>query len=500
MNDRDNIHSNRQHIHRKNISLIGLSLMGEGVAMLGCIVPAVHYGDGTWWQILVAAVLTVVFGMVMRRSHIERFIIRMTGNQTARSSYVVVALVWLMMTLFGTLPFLMTGSSASFADAFFESMSGLTSTGATVFGDVEMLPPSVLLWRSLSQWFGGFGIILLVLAIVPRMGLNKYSLYTAEASGADNTGKTTTSVRATVQHTLFVYVTLTVLFVVLLSATGMTLWEAVNLTFTNISTGGFSIYADSVARFTPTQQYILAASMFVGGVNFALLYNILTFRWKKIRHKLDQFGFYVALIAVSVVFVSIVLKEVEGYDVADAIRCAVVQTVSVLTTTGSVVADTNQWWTPVEFLFLVLCFCGGMAGSTTGGVKIMRVLILLRDVRNGLVNRLHPHAYNPVRLNGKPVAKEIITNVKVIYVVFAVTMIVSLMLLMLCGVGATESLGAVFGCITGYGPGLGECGGFGSYASFPVSAKWVCSMLMLLGRLECLTILIILLPGFWRNR
>lgn len=240
--------------------------------------------------------------------------------------------------------------------------------------------------------------------------------------------------------------------------------------------------------------------MFMGGINFALLYNFFTFKWNKINRKLDQFGFYFVMVVLSTTFAVLALHFNGGAEWSSALRDGIVQTVSVVTTTGSVVADTNLWWTPIVYLFLVLSLCGGMAGSTTGGVKVMRVLILFRNVRNTLRNRLHPHSYNPVRLNGKPVPEEIVTNVMVIFMVYAVTVLLGVLLLMLCGVGATESLGAAFGCITSYGPGLGTCGGFGSYAGFPLAAKWICSALMLLGRLECLTVLIIFLPGFWRNR
>ena len=492
---------------------LGVPLVGEGVAMLACLIPSLHYADGSHWRILVAALLTIAVGAALLRALPRQ---AASGSSDRRLSYLTVTLVWLVMTLFGTLPFLLAGIekvdavaglsplnfrfSISFVDAFFESLSGLTSTGATVFADVERLPASLLLWRSLTEWLGGFGIILLVLAVVPSMGLNKYSLYTAEASSADNTVKTSTSMRTMVQQTLVIYASLTLFFVVALMLSGMTLWEAVNLTFTNISTGGFSIYADSIARFTPTQQYLLAAAMFLGGVNLALLYNVFTFRWRRLRHKLDQFGFYLALTLAGIAFVVLSLHSRNGMALADALRCGIVQTVSVVTTTGSVVGDTNLWWTPVVLLFLVLNLCGGMAGSTTGGLKVMRVLILLRSVRTTLANRLHPNAYNPVRLNWRPVSDEMVTNVMVIFIVFVITMLVGVLLLMLCGVDATESLGAVFGCLTSYGPGLGSCGGFGSYAAFPAAAKLLCSTLMLLGRLECLTVFILFLPGFWRNR
>ena len=487
------------------VELVAMPLIGEGVAILSCLIPAVHYGDGMATAIAVSAALPIAVGVLLRLVSRRRAGRRRSPD--AQSSYVAVVAIWLLLIVFGAVPFLLGGDASilaphdshhvaiSLVDAVFESCSGLTSTGATIIPDVESLPPSLLLWRSLSQWLGGFGIVLLVLAVVPKLGINKHSLYTAEASGADNTGKTTTSVRATVLRTLFVYVFLSVIFIVLLRVVGLTLWEAVNLTFTNVSTGGFSIYSDSIASLSDAQQYILAVAMFLGGVNFALLFNLLTFRWRLLRRKFDQLGFYAMLVMVASAFVAGVLYFRQGLPLPQALRQGVVQTVSVVTTSGSVVADTNQWWTPVLFLFLVLCFCGGMAGSTTGGVKIMRVLILLRNVRNNLVNRIHPHAYNPVRLNGKPVSDAMITNVVVIFLLFAATIFVGFLALLVAGVDATEAIGAVFGCVTGYGPGLGRCGGFGSYAFFPSAAKLICSLLMLMGRLECITLLIpILIP------
>lgn len=486
---------------------LGVPLIGEGVGMLACLIPAFHYADGSHWGILAAGLITAFAGLLLLR-RLPRH--RGTDNADRRSSFITVTLMWVVMCLFGALPFLLAGVrdggsvfdihfSISLTDAVFESFSGLTTTGATILADVEALPPSLLLWRSLSQWLGGFGIILLVLAVVPSLGLNKYALYAAETSSADNSGKTAVTMSTMVRQTLVVYLSLTALFIILLMLSGMTLWEAVNLTFTNISTGGFSIYSDSIARFTPLQQYLLAASMFVGGINFALLYNFFTFRWSKIKRKLDQFVFYLAVAVVASAFVMYVLHSHHGYGMGEALRLSVVQTLSVLTTTGSVVADTRLWWTPVVFLFLLLCLCGGMAGSTTGGVKVMRVLIMFRSTRNMLANRLHPHAYNPVRLNGSPVSKYMITNVTVTFFVFIGTLLMGLLALLLCGVNANEALGAVFGCVSGYGPGLGDCGGFGSYTLFPPAAKWICCLLMLLGRLECLTVLILLLPSFWKR-
>ena len=473
---------------------LGIPLLGEGGMMLLCLIPSLHFHDGTWWPILASALFTLGVGALILIS-----IPKHHDRVDRRVPYLMVNLIWVVLALFGMLPFLSTGSLTHVADAFFESMSGFTSTGATIFADIEHLPPSVLLWRSMSQWIGGFGIILLVLAVVPSLGINKYSLYTAEASGADNTGKATTSVSETIRRTLVIYVALTLVFVVLLRTTGMHIWDAVNLVFTNISSGGFSIYNDSLASVSHTQQYILAGAMFFSGINFMLLYHLFTFNFARVRNKFEQVGLYVAVALVSVLAVMVSLHGRMGMGWNDALRCSTVQTMSVLTTTGSLVGDTATWWVPILFFYVVLSLCGGMAGSTTGGLKMMRIIILYRNVRNILRNRLHPNAVNPVRLNGKPVSGTIINNVMVIFFVYLFTVVLGVLLLMLSGINATEAFGACVACVTGYGPGLGASGGFGCYAGFTVAAKWISSLLMLMGRLECLTVIILFLPTFWRK-
>ena len=416
--------------------------------ILSCLIAALHFADGTWQAITESGLFTFAIGLFG--------MVRYSGARTMRDrrlAYLLVVLMWVVLALFGTLPFLATGTLTNFADALFESMSGITSTGATVFA----------------------------------------------SAGADNTGKQTASTAATVRQTLGVYILLTTVFVVLLHKSGMHVWDAVNITFTNISSGGFSIYDNSLERLTHTQQYIVAAAMLLSGVNFALLYNVLTFHWDRIRHKLEQLRFYLCIYVVTVIFVAVALTTEMGFRVSDAIRCSIVQTISVLTTTGSLVADTSGWWVPVTYVFVILSLCGGMAGSTTGGLKAMRVIILIRHVRKILRDRLHPRSVNPVRLNRKPVSEHLLTNVMVIFMVYVSVIFAGVMLLMLCDINATESIGAAIACITGYGPGLGISGGFGCYAHFTPAAKAICSLLMLLGRLECLTVLILFIPAFWKR-
>lgn len=469
-------------------------LMVEGTLILSCLIPAIHFADGTVLPITLSGLFTFCVGLLL----LVRYR-RANRSADKRTSYLLVVTMWVVLPIFGALPFLATGVLHSFSDALFESISGITSTGATVFSAVEWLPSSILLWRSMAQWFGGFGIVLLVLALVPSMGINKYSLYTAEASGADNTGRQTATVTTTVQQTLGIYLLLTVAFVFALWKSGMHVWDAVNITFTNISSGGFSIYNNSLERLTNGQQYIVALAMLFSGINFAMLYNFFTLHWDRLRNKLEQISFYLIVYLVAAIFVTLALHFNMGFDWGNSLRCGIVQTISVLTTTGSLAADTQQWWVPITYLFVVLSLCGGMAGSTTGGLKAMRVLILIRNVRKILRDKLHPRAVNPVRLNHKPVAADIITNVMVIFLVYAIVIFIGILLLMLSGINATESIGAVIACITGYGPGLGLSGGFGCYADFTVPAKLICSFLMILGRLECLTVLIIFTPAFWRK-
>lgn len=476
------------------LRVIGILLMVEGVLMLSCLIPALHFGDGTWPAVTASGLFTFNVGLLLLVSFRKA---RTLSDR--RMAFLLVVLLWVVLALFGTLPFLATGTVRTFTDAFFESMSGVASTGATILPAVEHLPSSVLLWRSMTQWFGGFGIVLLVLAIVPTLGINKYSLYTAEASGADNTGKQATSMASTLRQTLGVYILLTGVFIFVLWKTGMHIWDAVNLTFTNISSGGFSIYNDSLESLTSVQQYVIALAMLLSGVNFALLYNFLTFQWERLRHKVEQLLFYLIVTGLSILFVVFSLRWQMDYSWGESIRCGVVQTISLITTTGSLATDTSGWWVPITFLGVLLSLCGGMAGSTTGGLKAMRVIILVRNVRKILRDRLHPHAVNPVRLNGQPVAVHIVNNVMVIFLVYVAVVMVGILLLMLSGINATESIGATIACITGYGPGLGTSGGFGCYAAFTPAAKWICSFLMLMGRLECMTVLVLLLPSFWRR-
>ncbi len=471
-----------------------LPLMAEGLMMLLAALPAAHFADGTTGDMLCCGLFAMAVGGMVQLS-----VPKPAKKPEQRVAYLIVVSLWIVLMLFAALPFLATGATTHFTTACFEAMAGLTTTGVSDFAEVEALPASIIFWRSVLQWVGGYGIVLLVLAVVPSLGINKYSLYTAETSSADNTGKVTAGTASTIRRTLSVYVLLTVGFFLVLCTMGMQPWDALNYAFASISTGGAAPYSTGYAALPVAQQGVLAAAMLLGGMNFILLYHLFTLQWRKARGKTDQLRTYVGLAVAAALLVVLMLRGKMGYPWPQAWQEGVLQTISAATTTGAVMADTSQWWTPLPFLLVVLSLCGGMAGSTSGGLKTMRVLILWRSVRTLLINRLHPHAVNPVRLNGSPVREAMIRNVMVIFLVYLLALLAGTAALLLCGVGGREALGATVACLTSSGQGLGLCSGLGDYAFMRPAAHWVMVFLMLLGRLECLTLLVLLLPAFWRK-
>ncbi len=475
------------------VRIMGILLIGEGVLMLLCIIFSLYYQENTTIPFLISGLFTTAVGgfCYISTNHNKEPIER-------RMAYLIVTSIWIVMSAFGTIPYLATGAISNFTDAFFEMMSGFTTTGASIISDVESIPKTVLIWRSVSNWIGGVGIVMLVLAIVPSLGINSFSLYSAEFSGPIK-NKTHSKIAATVRHLWITYLVLSLFFFVLLWIGDMNFFDAINHTFAAISSGGFSTKNTSISTMSPYSQYVLAIAMWVSGINLSLFYLFFKVKFRKLKSNLEQFLSYTFSFLILSIAVCITLHYAMSYGWEESFRYSFVQSASIISTTGYVVNDTTLWILPINFIFLIFCIRGGMAGSTSGGLKVMRMLIMEKNVRNVLGNRLHPRAYNPVRLNGKPISQDIIYNVMTLFFVYCFTIVAGVFLLILCRVDATESLGAVIGCITSYGPGLGACGGFGNYAYLPATAKWILSFCMLVGRLECITVYILFLRSFWKK-
>ncbi len=414
-----------------------------------------------------------------------------------REGFAIVSFGWSAMAVFGALPFLLTGSIPSVTDAIFESMSGFTTTGASIISDVESLPKSVLFWRSFTHWLGGMGIIVISLAILPMLGIGGMQLFKAESPGPTK-DKLTPRIRQTAALLWGVYVLLSILEAVLLKLCGMDLFEALCHTFGTMATGGFSTRNASIATYdNPWIHWVIILFMFIAGTNFTLHYQAL--RGKPLRYFRDaEFRYYGAtvLIAVlAVLFSSWSSLRENGQHLRDV----VFQVVSLLTTTGYVTADYAQWHPFAILILLMLMFIGGMAASTGGGMKVMRVVIVLKHAHIEIKKLIHPHAIFPLRFGKRIIAQDIATNVLGFFLLFIVIFVAGGAVLLMLGLDFSTALGASIACLANIGPGIGEVGPTGNYAALPGIAKWVLIVMMLMGRLELYTVLVLFSRSFWRR-
>lgn len=474
-------------------NILGLLLVFNGLFMLLCLPATLYYNSGDLLPIFTSAAITIGVGLVAwvftRAS--ER------PDVKKREGFLIVTLGWVVMTLSGALPYILSGSVVNFTDAFFETMSGYTTTGATIIRDLNVIPKDILLWRSFTHWIGGMGIIVLAVAILPVLGIGGMQLFMAESSGV-KLDKVQPRIRETAKRLWLVYVGLTALQIVLLALAGMSWFDAINHAFATTATGGFSTYNDSAASFSPLIQYILIIFMFLAGCNFSLLYFGLNRKFDKIFSN-EEFRYYTLVTLVLSVGIAIVVAHVDGNGAEKAFRDSLFQVVSIITTTGFVSADYTAWSPFVTLLFFLLLFSGGMAGSTAGGVKTVRHIILAKNSFLELKRQLHPSAIIPVRLNGRAIDPTITYSVVAFIMMYITVFALGCVLMALLGVDFDTTLGSVATSLGNVGPGIGKVGPVNNFADIPTAGKWLLSILMLVGRLELFTVLIIFTPYFWRR-
>jgi trk system potassium uptake protein TrkH len=411
---------------------------------------------------------------------------------------VIVSLGWVTASVFGCLPYLLSGAIPSFTDAFFETMSGFTTTGATILRDIERFPDGLLYWRSLTQWIGGLGIILLSVAILPLLGVGGMQLFKAEVPGV-SVEKITPRISQTARILWLVYVLLTLLETALLLWAGLPLFDAVCHSFTTVSTGGFSIKNASIAHYaSPNVDIIVIVFMFLAGISFTLHYRALRGEYKAYGRD-GEFKFYALLILVVTLLVFIGIPTLSSGDLGWRIRAALFQVVSIVTTTGYVTADYELWFPAVQLILLVMMLSGACAGSTAGGMKLVRVIVLLKNGLNQMKALLHPKAVIPVRHNGRAVGQEIIGDVLAFLVLYVALFAVATIVMSATGLDMVSAAGSVAATIGNIGPGLGSVGAIDNYAHIPLFGKWVLTFCMLTGRLELFTVLVLLTPSFWRS-
>lgn len=455
------------------------------------------YGEADSDVFLLSTIITLVSGVVGLL--IGR---RAESRMGEREGYVIVAMVWVVFSTFGLLPYYLSGQVPSFTDAWFESMSGFTTTGATIIPDLEVITHGLLFWRSLTQWIGGMGIIVLSIAILPIFGLNGMQLYAAEVSGLTYE-KVSPRISDTAKMMWSIYVLLTATEVVALWLCGMDVFDAVCHSFSTIATGGFSTHNNSLEFYDSAAiHYTVTLFMFVSGINFVMLIYLLRGKARNIVQDEEVRWYSVAVLVFSVLLtvgLYIARPGWTGMHMERAFRDSIFTVISAMTSTGYTISDYMYWpvvaWVAIFFLMLT----GACAGSTAGGIKWVRLAIIMKNSVAEFQRRIHPNAIIPVKLNEKAVPQQTINNIMAFLILYIFIIVATVIVFSATGVNFDESIGAAISAIGNVGISIGQFGPSGTYAEFPTVAKWVMSIVMLIGRLEIFTVLLLFTRVLWRK-
>ncbi len=474
------------------LHIIGGLLVALAISMLIPLAYAIKFGDGDAAAIAWSVSITLIAGLILW------FTNRVTAELRIRDGFAIVALGWTAMVLFGSLPFVLSGVCPSFTDAFFETMSGMTTTGATILTDIESVPRGVLFWRSLTHWLGGMGVIVLFLAILPLLGVGGMQLFRAEVPGpiAD---KLTPRVQDTAKILWVVYVVMTLAETVLLMLGGMTGYDALCHAFVTMATGGFSTKNTSVGHYDSAYiDWVIVVFMFLAGTNFALHFRAFRGEWSSFWHDAEWRVYLAVTLGATAVVTISVLNDGLYNSIADGIRYSAFQVVAICTTTGFGTADYELWAPVTQITLLALMFIGGCAGSTGGGMKQMRIMLLVKQGATEMKKLLHPKAVVPIRLGTRSVSQPIMSNILGLFLIFMLLYFTFSFMMCILGLDLLTALSSVAATMGNIRPGLGDVGPTDDYGWIPPAGKWVLSAAMLLGRLEIYTVLVILTPGFWR--
>ncbi|MEX1001309.1 MAG: TrkH family potassium uptake protein [Crocinitomicaceae bacterium] len=485
----------RNLIHGKVIAhVVANAVIMMGALMLLALPFSIYYKENDFYPILFSSLITLFVGLGLR------FATNKSKNDEIkkRDGYLIVTLSWLSMAIFGTLPYLISGAIPDISFAFFESMSGLTTTGATVLDDIESLPKGILFWRSMTQWIGGMGIIVLTIAILPLLGIGGMELFVAEAPGPTK-DKIHPRIKETAKRLWAIYLMLTLAETAALYFSGMNFYDAINHSLTTCSSGGFSTKQNSIAAFnSPLIEMIILFFMFVAGTNFTLLYFGFKGRFGRFWNN-DEFKWYLgALIGLVVIVTPIVFVE-SGNGFIQSLRESAFQVVSIVTTTGYATADYTSWGSLAIFIFFLLLFSGASAGSTSGGIKIVRIVLLMKNGFLEFKKRLHPNAIIPVHLNKQIVPPHIIYNLLAFIFLYLFIFTIGAVAMTAFGEPFDVALSASATSISNVGPGISSVGPAETFADISNPGKWVLSFLMLFGRLELFTVALLFTPYYWRR-
>ena len=474
--------------------LLGILLMIFSVTMLPPAIVGAWYGDGGVLAFTLTFFVTFAIGVILSVPVIDYH-----HEMRLRDGFLVVAMFWSVLGLFGAQPFIVEQSlQLSFTDALFESLSGLTTTGATVIQNLDELPHAILYYRQQLQWLGGMGIIVLAVAVLPMLGIGGMQLYRAETPGPIKDHKLTPRIAETAKKLWYIYLGLTIACALAYWLAGMTLFDAISHAFSTIAIGGFSTHDASIGHFdSPLIMAIAVFFMFLAGMNFALHFVVLRTSKPSIYWADSEFRAYLSTIA-AVSFITIVyLHFTHTFEGFEALLHGIFQVVSIATTTGFTTAEYFAWPGFLPVLLLFSSFIGACAGSTGGGMKVIRFLLLYKQGKREIIRLIHPTAHVPVKVGNKAVPERVINAVWGFFALYVAAFTVMLLFLMATGLDQVTAFSAVGACINNLGPGLGQVGA--NFADINDPAKWVLCFAMLAGRLEVFTLLVLITPTFWRR-
>ena len=472
--------------------LTGQLLAFESMLLLTCCCVSMAYGESDLMAFIIsssvciaASVILLVYG-------------RKKENALSRyEAYIVVALSWVFFTIFGMLPYLLGGYIPTVTDAFFETMSGFTTTGATILDNIDSMPHGILFWRSLTQWIGGLGIVCFTIVLLPGFGVSCQMLYLSEATGVTHS-KICPKTRVMARYIFMVYILLTAIESALLKVGGMGLFDAVCHSMTTTATGGFSTKQESIAYWhSPYIEYVVSLFMLLSAINFSLYIIAVKGRWKQLWQNVEL-KWFASSVGLLTLIVSVALILSNGYGVEEAFRKSLFQVATCHTSCGFATDDYNLWPPFTWMLLIFAMLSGGCTGSTSGGIKNLRMIIVSHCIRNQFRQILHPRAVLPIKA-GSMLDNKLVTMVLVFIAAYMSVAFVGWTLLMAFGVGFTESMSTVISSMGNVGPGLGSFGPAFSWAALPDGAKWILSSLMLIGRLEIFGFLLIFYRATWRG-
>ena len=495
-----------------NIKLILKSLGNifktEAILMLLPLVVSLIYKENIWYSYLIPSFVTFVLGFFLARLQPER------QTLYAREGFSVVGLCWICLSLFGCAPFMISGAIPNFFDAFFETVSGFTTTGSTILENVEILPKSILFWRSFTHWIGGMGILVFVLAILPNSDGQNIYILRAESTGPQ-VGKLVSKLRVTARILYLIYFAFTVIEILLLyfgdkvfgtdGIYKMDLYSSLVHTFGTVGTGGFSIKADGLASYSTYSQMVISVFMLICGINFNVFYLILIGKFKQVL-KCEEMWWYLGIILISTISIALnIYFSLEDILLASAFKDSFFHVTSIITSTGFATVDFNNWPAFSQAILWVLMFVGACAGSTGGGLKVSRVVILLKSVRREIKKLVHPNSVNNIKMDGQTLEEGVIKGVSSYFAVYVTLFIIAILLISFDGFSFEMNVTAVTTTINNIGPGLGkllnsDIGPMGNFSCFSNFSKFILTIAMLIGRLEIYPILILFNVKAWLNR